>query len=147
MIGTWLSFIRPRAQRVSFGSWGSGTLRLNSMNAPGWFWFLLMPVMALLATLCVPPDLARLACAPVPPAASVDGGGSGGAGGSGKQPTQRRRARIGLATVLHYTLVYYLVFLAFIVLEVSTRILGRRTVPFPPFRIPCRVTHGVPPRS
>ena len=30
---------------------------------------------------------------------------------------------------------------------VSTRILGRRTAPFPPFLIPYRVPHGVTPRS
>ena len=30
---------------------------------------------------------------------------------------------------------------------VSTRILGRRTAPFPPFRIPYRVPHGFYPRS
>ena len=32
-------------------------------------------------------------------------------------------------------------------LQVSTRILGRRTAPFPPFLIPCRVPHGFTPRS
>ena len=31
--------------------------------------------------------------------------------------------------------------------EVSTRILGRRTAPFPPFLIPYRVPHGFTPRS
>ena len=31
--------------------------------------------------------------------------------------------------------------------EVSTRILGRRTAPLPPFRIPNRVPHGFTPRS
>ena len=30
---------------------------------------------------------------------------------------------------------------------VSTRILGRRTAPFPPLRIPYRVPHGFTPRS
>ena len=31
--------------------------------------------------------------------------------------------------------------------DVSTRILGRRTAPFPPFLIPYRVPHGFTPRS
>ena len=33
------------------------------------------------------------------------------------------------------------------IVPVRTRILGRRTAPFPPFRIPCRVSHGLTPRS
>ena len=31
--------------------------------------------------------------------------------------------------------------------QVSTRILGRRTAPFPPYLIPCGAPHGVNPRS